>query len=114
MLNPSGQPNLICFTTNLSDKGCVAEFGKVFALVSHENLIKEVVLRANKTWPSRQLCLSWLIDGSTIIKLDYLFTLHISTQGYYFFMQVFQNDKHAVIFNYSNYSIDSEIIESDS
>lgn len=84
MLNQSGQSNLIFLTTNLFDKGCVTE---VFALESRGNLIKHVVLRANKTWLSRELCLSWLIDCSTVLHLDFLFTLHISTPGYYFLLQ---------------------------
>lgn len=57
MLNQSDQTNLIFCTTNLFDKGYVAEVCKVFALVSHDNLIKQVVLRANKTWFSRE-CVS--------------------------------------------------------
>lgn len=60
---------------------------KVFALESHGNLIKQVVLRANKTWLSRELCLFWLIDCSTVLHLDFLFTLHISTPSYYFLLQ---------------------------
>lgn len=87
MLKQSGQINLIFCTTSLFDKGCVAEIFKVFALESHDNLIKQVVLRANKTWLSRELCLSWLIDCSTVLHLGFLFTLHISTQGYHFLLQ---------------------------
>lgn len=113
MLNQSGQTNLIFCTTTLFDKGCVAEVCKVFVLVSHDNLIKQVVLRANKTWLSRELCLFWLIDCSAVLHLDFLFTLHISTQAIISRCRVFQNDKHAVIFKYRNYPMDSEIIESD-
>lgn len=57
MINQSGQNNLIFCTTNLFDNGSVAEVCKIFALVSNENLIKQVVLRANKTWLSRESCL---------------------------------------------------------
>jgi len=71
----------------LFDKGCVAEVCEVFAFVSHDNLIKQEARRANKTWLSRELPLSWLIDCSTVLHLDFLFTLHISAQGYYFLLQ---------------------------
>lgn len=51
VLNQSSQTNLFFFffTTNLFDKGCAVEVCEVFAIVSHDKLIKQEALRANKT-----------------------------------------------------------------
>lgn len=112
MLKQSGQINLIFCTTNLFDKGCVAEIFKVFALESHDNLIKQVVLRANKTWLSRELCLSWLIVQQYYTWVFCLLCIY-QHRAIISCCRVFQNDKHSVICNYRNYPMDSEIIESD-
>lgn len=98
MLIHTGETNLIFCTTALFDNGCVAEACKVFALVSHDNLIKQVVLKPNKIWLSRELCLSWLIDCSTVLHFSVYSAYIIKQRAIISCCRVFKNDKHAVAF----------------